>query len=79
MIGVESVSEQTEVPRAFVVPSSPLKDEGEFERQVAKWVEGKVAKFKWLRGGVKVISVIPKSPAGKILRRELRDKPRSKL
>jgi len=32
-----------------------------------------VADYKRLRGGVKFLDVIPKSPSGKILRRELRD------
>jgi acyl-coenzyme A synthetase/AMP-(fatty) acid ligase len=37
-------------------------------------VEGHKAKYKWLKGGIEFIDVIPKSPSGKILRRLLRDK-----
>lgn len=41
--------------------------------EVDKWVEGKVAHYKKLRGGVLFVDAIPKSPSGKILRKVLRD------
>ncbi|GFS23355.1 4-coumarate--CoA ligase [Elysia marginata] len=58
-----------ELPRAFVVvkPGSDLTEE-----QVASFVEGKVASWKKLRGGVQFLKEIPKSPSGKILRRVIR-------
>lgn len=40
--------------------------------EIAKWVASQVASYKQLRGGVHFIDVIPKSPAGKILRKDLR-------
>ena len=36
-------------------------------------VEEKLAKYKRLEGGVVFLKQIPKSPAGKILRRELKE------
>ena len=33
-----------------------------------------MAPYKWLQGGVEFLQEIPKSPAGKILRRFLREK-----
>lgn len=36
-------------------------------------MDGKVANHKKLRGGVVLVDAIPKSPAGKILRKILRD------
>ena len=30
--------------------------------------------YKWLRGGVEFVDVIPKNPSGKLLRRLMRDK-----
>lgn len=42
--------------------------------QIAAWVDEKVANHKKLRGGVVLVDAIPKSPAGKILRKILRDK-----
>jgi acyl-coenzyme A synthetase/AMP-(fatty) acid ligase len=41
---------------------------------LAKHVADHKANYKWLRGGVEFLDVIPKSPSGKILRRLLRDK-----
>lgn len=38
---------------------------------IRKWFDEKVAGYKKLRGGVKVIDVLPRTPLGKIMRREL--------
>ncbi|KAJ6557890.1 AMP binding protein [Mycena capillaripes] len=78
VIGVDSVEQATELPRAYVVHAHPEKlanseAKAAFADSVVKWMETKVAKHKFLRGGVGVIDVIPKSAAGKILRRQLRD------
>ncbi|KAJ4390376.1 hypothetical protein N0V85_007282 [Neurospora sp. IMI 360204] len=67
VIGVER--EDTEVPRAYVVAGEAnLKAE-----EIMDWVASKVANHKKLRGGVVFIDAIPKSPSGKILRKELRE------
>ncbi|KAJ6557887.1 AMP binding protein [Mycena capillaripes] len=78
VIGVESPEQATELPRAYVAHARPqeVKTAAQkiaFANGVAKWMESRVAKHKFLRGGVCVIDVVPKSAAGKILRRELRD------
>ncbi|KAJ7665919.1 AMP binding protein [Mycena polygramma] len=78
VIGVESIEQATELPRAYVAHAHPEKistaeAKAAFAASVVKWMETKVAKHKFLRGGVGVIDVIPKSAAGKILRRQLRD------
>ncbi|KAJ6467898.1 AMP binding protein [Mycena sanguinolenta] len=78
VIGVEDREQATELPRAYVVHARPqeiksLPQRTEFTQGVAKWMELKVAKHKFLRGGVAIIDAVPKSAAGKILRRELRD------
>lgn len=41
--------------------------------EVAKWVADRAASYKKLRGGVVFVEAIPKSPAGKILRKVLRE------
>ncbi|KAF7319145.1 AMP binding protein [Mycena chlorophos] len=81
VIGILDAEEATELPRAYIVPANPGKldkatKQAAFARSVQKWVEGRVAKHKYLRGGVEVVEVIPKSAAGKILRKELRERAR---
>ncbi|XP_065902859.1 probable 4-coumarate--CoA ligase 3 isoform X2 [Dysidea avara] len=67
VIGVDD-ERSGELPRAFVVRSS---DELS-EQEVEDFVKGQVAEHKQLKGGVKFIKEIPKSPSGKILRRLLK-------
>ncbi|OBI63590.1 AMP-dependent synthetase [Mycolicibacterium fortuitum] len=68
VIGVQDHESGEEVPKAFVVkqPSSELSAE-----EVMAFVAGLVAPYKKVRQ-VEFIDAIPKSSAGKILRRELR-------
>jgi acyl-CoA synthetase (AMP-forming)/AMP-acid ligase II len=42
-------------------------------------VKGRVAQHKYLRGGVVIIDAIPKSSAGKILRKDLREQAKREL
>ncbi|KJA18782.1 hypothetical protein HYPSUDRAFT_144499 [Hypholoma sublateritium FD-334 SS-4] len=84
VIGVESAKEATELPRAYVAHANPASlrsqsDKIAFAESVRSWVQSKVARHKYLRGGVVVIAVIPKSAAGKILRRELRERSKGEL
>ncbi|KAL2127824.1 hypothetical protein VTI74DRAFT_10113 [Chaetomium olivicolor] len=60
-----------EVPRAYVVrrPGSQAT-----EQDVARWMEGKVTRYKWLKGGVVFVDAVPKNPSGKILRKILRER-----
>ena len=67
-----------EVPKAFVVTPASMasrKDE-DMRAEILKHVQDHKAHYKWLKGGVEFIDVIPKSPSGKILRRLLRDRER---
>ena len=64
-----------EVPKAYVVKKPDGKEsDDELKKSIAKHVEEHKTRYKWLKGGVEFIDVIPKSPSGKILRRLLRDK-----
>ncbi|KAK1764039.1 hypothetical protein QBC33DRAFT_547822 [Phialemonium atrogriseum] len=65
-----------EVPKAFVVKPRNMTSRGDDEvaAEIIKHVKDHKAHYKWLKGGVEFIDVIPKSPSGKILRRLLRDK-----
>ncbi|KAK6737611.1 hypothetical protein RB195_019989 [Necator americanus] len=64
-----------ELPRAFIVRAS----DSLTEEDVKNWVKEKVSPYKQLAGGVEFLREIPKSAAGKILRRVLRERVTSKL
>lgn len=61
-----------ELPRAYVV-LAPGASGKVSESDLQDLVKSQVAQYKQLRGGVKFIDVVPRSPAGKILRRQLKD------
>ena len=67
-----------EVPKAFVVMAASMaaRKAEDVAAEIAGHVRDHKAKYKWLKGGVEFIEVIPKSPSGKILRRLLRDRER---
>lgn len=80
MCSVYNDDHATEYPRAYVVPfdkslvgSSVTPAAKDFVQQVAKHVEGKLAPYKWIRGGFVLVDAVPKNPSGKILRRMLKD------
>ncbi|KAF7587953.1 hypothetical protein BBP40_006492 [Aspergillus hancockii] len=63
-----------EIPKAIVVKSSSAgNDDGQIAQSIKNYVEEHKARHKWLKGGIRFIDVVPKSPSGKILRRLLRD------
>lgn len=68
VIGVESEDGVNEVPRAYVVADAKKIT----AERIVEWVKGHVAGYKQLRGGVVFLDAVPKSPAGKILRKDLR-------
>jgi acyl-CoA synthetase (AMP-forming)/AMP-acid ligase II len=79
VIGVPS-DREGEVPKAFVVKQPGSKgDDASLMKAIAKHVEDHKTNYKWLRGGIEFIDVVPKSPSGKILRRLLRDQEKAKM
>jgi len=78
VIGVFSKEEETEFPRAYIVPRDPKIITGseaaqtQFAQEIQAWFRSQVVHYKSLRGGVIVIEALPRSAAGKILRKELR-------
>ncbi|KAJ7182347.1 hypothetical protein C8R43DRAFT_869121 [Mycena crocata] len=63
------------VPRAWVVLSGAGQKRGAAAviKALQKWHQESLSKFKWLRGGIEIVSEIPKTPTGKIKRRVLQD------
>jgi acyl-coenzyme A synthetase/AMP-(fatty) acid ligase len=58
------------LPKAYVVLKPGLTATGS---EIQDYIKGLVSPHKQLRGGVEFIDIIPKSAAGEILRRVLRD------
>ncbi|KAF1807348.1 hypothetical protein V8B55DRAFT_1349107 [Mucor lusitanicus] len=73
IIGVYDSAQATELPRAYVVLQPSVPKTPASAAMISKFVEDNVISYKKLRGGVRFLDVIPKSPSGKILRRVLRD------
>ncbi|KAJ9628140.1 hypothetical protein H2204_009542 [Knufia peltigerae] len=72
VVGLSSPAKATELPRAYIVPAQGFKgDDEKLAREISDWLDRRVAPYKRLRGGIKFIEVIPKSAAGKVLRRLL--------
>jgi len=61
---------QGEVPRAYIVKS----DENLQASKIEEYIADRLSSFKHLKGGVAFVKEIPKSAAGKILRKDLKSK-----
>jgi 4-coumarate--CoA ligase len=73
VVGVYDFSQATELPRAYVVLQPSVPNTKSTTDMIAKFVENNTVNYKKLRGGVFIIKQVPKSPSGKILRREVRE------
>lgn len=73
VVGVKSIALGTEIPRALVVRKGGMQavQPGD-EKAICDWIAKQVVGYKKLRGGIGFVSEIPKSKAGKILRRQLK-------
>ena len=67
VIGVQD-DRAGEVPKAFIVPAT---DEVT-AKKINDFLSDKLAKYKKLTGGIVLLKELPKSPTGKVLRKELR-------
>ncbi|GAA6060060.1 hypothetical protein JCM10212_003021 [Sporobolomyces blumeae] len=73
VIGVYDDAQATEFPRAYLVLSDAGKKDKDHVQSINKWFDSRVAHYKRLKGGIRIIDTVPKSPSGKILRRVIRD------
>lgn len=69
----ESDKEIVEHPRAFVVRQPVPESKNLTEKSVQEFAGEKLAKYKYLSGGVIFVDAIPKNASGKILKRVLRE------
>ncbi|POR34527.1 Putative 4-coumarate--CoA ligase 1 [Tolypocladium paradoxum] len=73
VVGVWDEEQHTEIPRAYVVLRAGVEQSDELAKDIVAWLGERVGPPKRLRGGVRFLKEIPKSQAGKILRRVLRE------
>ena len=79
VIGVQAGNYDDQVPRAYVV-KRPGKDGDKLtEADVKQFMEGKLAKYKNLDGGIRFINAVPKTASGKILKRVLREQAKKEV
>lgn len=79
VIGIYSEERATELPRAYIVLASGYKESQPLKEELSAWLSAKVAPYKQLRGGIWFIKEIPKSTAGKVLRRVLSEEAKREL
>lgn len=80
VVGVMSELQGTEVPRAFIANRGGIKAVRDGDgNQIKEWLAKKVVKYKRLHGGISFVSEIPKSRAGKILRKDLKAQAKREL
>lgn len=79
VIGVQFGRDDSQLPRAYIVKRPGAEGDGLTAEDVKRHMEGKLAKFKQLEGGIKFISVIPRNASGKILKRVLRDEAKKEM
>lgn len=70
VVGVQESFDAQEYPRAYVQLQSKGAASSE---EIEEWIKSKVAKHKYLTGGVVFVDEVPKSAAGKIQRKILRE------
>ena len=62
-----------EVPRAFVVKSNRKAKDDLTAESIHEYMNERISDHKKLRGGIVFLDAIPRSPAGKILKKNLKD------
>ncbi|OZJ06190.1 hypothetical protein BZG36_01006 [Bifiguratus adelaidae] len=72
VVGVYAAKEATELPTAYVVVQEGSTASPSLAKEIESFVRERVTPHKRLRGGVRFVEKIPKSPSGKILRKEVR-------
>ncbi|KAF4415124.1 hypothetical protein FACUT_13664 [Fusarium acutatum] len=72
VVGVRTEADN-ELPRAYIV----RQDKTLTSASLLTWANGRLSKYKRITGGFIFVDSIPKSPSGKILRRELRERARN--
>ncbi|KAL3419451.1 4-coumarate-CoA ligase 2 [Phlyctema vagabunda] len=80
VIGIKSTKQETELPRAYIV----LKPSHNYEQQVMEeelksFLSSRLAHYKALEGGVKLVNSLPKTASGKTIKTLLREQAAQEL
>ena len=73
VIGVKSMTQETELPRAYVVLKKASDLGVDTENELKEHVAARLANYKTLTGGVKFVASLPKTASGKIKKTVLRE------
>lgn len=73
VVGIYDNNQATELPRAYIVLQPGIEKSAKTAKAIEDFVAANVTNYKKLRGGVVFVDAIPKSPSGKILRRQVKD------
>lgn len=79
VIGVPFGFHGDQLPRAYVVRRPGTEGDSLTEVEVKRFMEGKLARYKRLDGGVRFVPAIPKNASGKILKRVLREEAKKEM
>jgi len=85
VVGLWSDAQQTELPRAYIVPVKGLEaysteaDVNKFVSAIHAWLNPQVAVYKRLIGGIVLTDDFPRLPSGKILRRQLKERAQAEM
>lgn len=76
VIGVKSTTQESELPRAYVVLKQAFKAAAAsttIEEELKGFLGSRLAKYKALDGGVRIVESLPKTASGKTAKRILRE------
>ena len=79
VIGVEMEEHAGELPRAYVVKRKGKQGQALTGGEVKGFLKGRLARYKWLEGGVVFLDEVPKTASGKILKRVLREQAKKEM
>lgn len=79
VFGIKYPGEESEYPRAIVVKQPGPEGQALTAEELQKFAGERLAKYKYLTGGVKFAEAIPKNASGKILKRLLREEAQKEI
>ncbi len=79
VIGIKSPTQESELPRAYVVCKKVGDAEIPTEEELKGFLGSRLARYKALDGGVKFVDSLPKTASGKTIKRLLQEEARREL